>query len=276
MEIDPKSVASHHLILYAFSEAVSSGTGFIVHVDGIYLLLTNYHVVSGRHPNNREKITNLTNIPDRILIPVLRNSGEKLSWFPVVQLLNDYGEPRWSEHPKLGHQFDVIALPINVPSTCTLIPYPLEEGPDIALHPSSDVSIIGFPEGMSASGITAIWKTGSIASEPELDIEGEEFFSIDANTRKGMSGAPVIARRFGTPLMKDGSNAVYSNTVDRMLGVYAGRALEASDMTLGRVWKWEVVKKLLKLQFQNVSEEFFVHILVTLVTFMNRRKIWLI
>jgi S1-C subfamily serine protease len=48
--IDPKSVGSLQLTLYAFSQRVGAGTGFVVRVDDIDILVTNYHVLSGRHP----------------------------------------------------------------------------------------------------------------------------------------------------------------------------------------------------------------------------------
>jgi len=139
-----------------------------------------------------------------------------------------------------------VALPIQVPPDAEVITYSKDPGPEVALPPSSDVAIIGFPEGMSASGITPIWKSGSIASEPDLPIGDEEFFWIDANTRQGMSGSPVIARRFGGALMADGGYGVHTGTVDRVIGVYAGRAFEAPDMTLGRVWKWRGVQEVIE------------------------------
>ena len=254
LEIDVKSIASQHLVLYAFSEAVSTGTGFIVNVEGVNLLITNYHVLSGRHPQTGHQLESCFAIPDRVLIPVLRNDTPNLSWYPIVQMLISFGKNTWLEHPEFGHSFDVVALPIQIPSNCIAPAYDISEQPDIALHLGSNVSIVGFPEGMSGSGITAIWKTGAIASEPELDIEENNFFWIDANTRRGMSGSPVIARRFGTVQMRDGSNVVTQGTVDRILGVYAGRALEAPDMTLGRVWKWEEVKKLIKSAVSKVQK----------------------
>jgi hypothetical protein len=136
-------------------------------------------------------------------------------------------------------------MPLVVPRGSLIFPYTRDPGPDLALVPGSELAIIGFPEGMSAVGITAIWKSGSIASEPELVADEDQFFWIDANTRKGMSGAPVIARRFGGALMADGGYGLHSGVVDRIVGVYAGRALDAPDMTLGRVWKWEGVQEII-------------------------------
>lgn len=242
--IDPKSVASHPLLPFAYSQQVGHGTGFIVQASGINVLITNYHVVSGRHPLTHRLLDGLVAQPDRILVPLLRR-GAGLVWMPAVQPLYDVaGEALWTVHPRFGSRFDVVALPISVPPEAEVVPYAIEPGPDIALVPGSEVAIVGFPEGMTASGITAIWKSGSIASEIELTIEGEDYFWIDSNTRRGMSGSPVIARRFGGAMMTNGVFAV-GGLVDRLLGVYSGRALDAPDATLGKVWHWSSVRPII-------------------------------
>jgi len=242
--IDEKSIGSHALTLYAFARAVGTGTGFVVVVDGVHLLITNYHVLSGCDPNTGVALQGVPARPDRVLVPILQR-GAGLVWRPLVQLLLDAdGEPLWCGHPQCGARFDVVALPLAIPAGATVIPYPVDSDADIALLPGSELVIIGFPEGMTAAGITAIWKSGTIASELELQINGEDFFWIDSNTRKGMSGSPVIARRFGGALTNSGAFAI-SGVVDRLLGVYAGRAFDAPDMTLGKVWSWDAVRPII-------------------------------
>lgn len=209
---------------------------------GVDLLVTNYHVLTGKHPASQELLSGIPASPDRVLIPFLRRDRTEFCWVPQVHMLYEDYEPVWVEHPDFGSAFDVVALPVEVPSYALTIPYDFEPGPDLALPPGSELAIVGFPEGMSASGITALWKAGSIASEPELDIDGRRFFWIDANTRRGMSGSPVVARRFGGAVMADGNMQLGRSVLDRSVGVYAGRALDAPDMTLGRVWKWVEVQ----------------------------------
>lgn len=245
LTIDPKSVASHPLIPFAYSQPLGQGTGFIVQVCGIHVLVTNYHVIAGRHPVSNRLLDGLVAQPDRILTPLLRR-GAGLVWMPTVQPLYDAaGDPLWTVHATFGSRFDVVAFPISVPPEAMVVPaYAVDPGPDISLAPGSEVAIVGFPEGMTASGITAIWKTGSVASEIELPIDGEDYFWIDSNTRRGMSGSPVIARRFGGAMMNDGAFSI-GGLVDRLLGVYSGRAFDAPDMTLGKVWHWSAVRPII-------------------------------
>ena len=242
--IDSKSLASICLAPYAFSQPAAIGTGFVVAVDDVTLLITNYHVLSGRHPDTGKQLDNAAAIPDRVLIPLLKRQGPPLCWRLHVQMLTVDGATTWVEHPRFGHRFDVVALPLAVPPDVQVFPYDHDFGHDLALHPGSDVAIIGFPEGMAAAGLTPIWKAGSIACEPELTISASNFFWIDSNTRRGMSGAPVIARRFGGALMENGTYGVGAGIYDRNLGVYAGRAFDAPDMTLGRVWSWKGLQEI--------------------------------
>jgi hypothetical protein len=243
--VDFRSVASICVVPYAYSQQLGTATGFIVTVAGCDLLVTNYHVVSGCHPGTEQMLSGVPARPDRLLMPFLWDRTP-FCWRPVVQrLLLEDGSKLWVEHPELGSRFDVIAIPVVTPPNTLLLRYDLNEGPNLAIHMSSEVAVIGFPEGMSFAGLTAIWKSGTIASEPSLSAAEEPFFYIDSNTRKGMSGAPVVARRFGGALLEDGTMALGGGISDRILGVYSGRAFEARDMTLGRVWGWAEVKKLL-------------------------------
>ena len=50
---------------------------------------------------------------------------------------------------------------------------------------------------MFGGAMFPIWKRGSIASEPEIPIDGKPMFYIDTATRQGMSGAPVFAQTSG-------------------------------------------------------------------------------
>src|SRR5262245_40504147 len=58
--------------------------------------------------------------------------------------------------------------------------------------PGTPVSVIGFPLGLKPLAYFAVWKTGHIAS----DISLSNRFLIDATTHKGMSGSPVVSRRW--------------------------------------------------------------------------------
>ena len=108
------------------------------------------------------------------------------------------------------------------------------------------VSIIGFPFGETAAGQIAIWVRGSIATDMETDYGGLPCFLVDARTRQGQSGSPVIVYKgeSGTGRMSDGSITSGSGIMSNLLGVYSGRINAGSD--LGQVWKTAAVIEILE------------------------------
>jgi hypothetical protein len=65
----------------------------------------------------------------------------------------------------------------------------------MAIQIGNPIFILGYPLGFSHFINTPIWKRGSITSEPHIETaESGLKVVIDATTRQGMSGAPVIMR----------------------------------------------------------------------------------
>jgi len=95
---------------------------------------------------------------------------------------------------------------------------------------------------MAASGKFPVWKTGHIASEIDIDHEGEPVFLIDATTKPGMSGSPVLAVRRGW--VQRSSGIAIGGSATRFLGVYSG--LTHSESDVGVVWKPSVVDAVLR------------------------------
>ncbi len=139
---------------------------------------------------------------------------------------------------------------------------------DIDPYPGQTVSVIGYPLGWKdvRNGLP-VWKTGHIASEPEVDFEGEPRFLIDITGRPGMSGAPVIAGHKEFSLTKTGVPrfgasgrllGVYSSNAVRFLGedkpdeepsleesLQAEQASPSFRPEIGFVWKTSVVAEIL-------------------------------
>ena len=107
------------------------------------------------------------------------------------------------------------------------------------------VSIIGYPLGITAHGVFPVWKTGHIASEPEIDYQDLPMFLIDATTRGGMSGSPVVIRLNGGYKTRMGSYVLSGSVATKFLGTYSGRIHQDSE--IGRVWKSTVLKQLLSI-----------------------------
>ena len=236
--LDIWSVSTVAITPYAFASPLSHGTGFFVRSrkSNVYLV-TNYHVAAGRHPDTNRPLDKDSHVPDRLLLAIYSGNADLTHrWRPLVIPLQVNGCDNWFVHPEFGRTFDVVAIPM--PSLFTgIVAVGSDSWPPVAIHPGSDVTIIGFPQGLSGGGGFPIWKNGGVASEPDLMVDGADYFWIDSNTRSGMSGAPVLARRFGTYLNEQGGNAMTNTHVDRLLGIYAGRALDSPDVTLGRVWR---------------------------------------
>jgi hypothetical protein len=60
-----------------------------------------------------------------------------------------------------------------------------------------DAFVLGYPRGMSGGGHFPVWKRATIATEPDIDLDGLPRFYIDTATREGMSGSPVYAQEVG-------------------------------------------------------------------------------
>ncbi len=236
------------LFIQAFFDDVliATGTAFVVKSTNDFLLITARHNVTSRdNETNTLLCSNTAAIPNKINIT--HNSQSKLGeWVSVTeQLYTENEKPRWIEHPQFGALLDFVALPLTNLSGIRLYPYDLTTiGPNIPIAPAERVSVVGFPFGLQVGGSTAIWATGFIASEPNIDYTELPLFLIDCRGRKGQSGSPVIAHyngaTFGTNntgaiTMTDGPNTQF-------LGIYSGRVNEESD--LGFVWKASAIKEL--------------------------------
>lgn len=221
---------------------LGSATGFVVEHGGAHFLITNWHVVAGRHADTGDPLGN--EFPTHLRIWHHTQSLGTWEAFPQA-LIDESGESTWLEHPR-RREIDVVAVPID-PSIQGIQLFPLDlslANTDLATFCAMPIHIIGFPLGLSAGGRFPVWKTGHVASEPELDINAKPVFLIDATTRGGMSGSPVVARQIGSYLNRSGNLVVRPGAITRFLGVYSGR-LEATS-EIGRVWKPDVISAILE------------------------------
>lgn len=242
INIDHLSLVPLFVQGYRGERALLSGTGFAVQKAGTPYLVTNWHVITGRDPATNRLATQTGEAPDTIAI-WHHIKGRLGTWGRrFVPLVGVTGSLAWREHPR-GKSIDVIALPLTVDEETQLYPIDLNlANTDLILTPSEPVSIIGFPFGLSSAGRFPIWKTGHVASDIDLDYDGLPVFLIDATTKPGMSGAPVIARRIG---MRNTSTGLsIGGEANRFLGIYSGRIHAEADV--GMVWKPEVLDELIR------------------------------
>jgi len=224
----------------AFQEKVlSTATAFVFQSGPRSYLITNRHNVSGRRSDNDQPVSSTGGIPDKILIHHNKIGG---GWITKTEwLIAEQGQPLWCEHPHWGKTTDMAALRLTDLEGVILIPYSLEENSPILIGPSDYVSVVGFPFGLKSGGSMAIWATGFVATEPEVDHDGLPLFLVDCRTRRGQSGSAVIAHRC-SQLVQTGNLDICLPSQTRFLGLYSGRV--NLDADLGFVWKARAIKEM--------------------------------
>jgi len=240
--IDEFSAKPLYLETYLDEKELGVATGFVVKKNDLNYLITNWHVVTARNPFDNLPLSK-TEKADPNILKVWLHGKQLGTWIrKKIVLVEPTGKKSWLEHPK-GREIDVVAIPLETSPDIMVYDIDLNLADfDLMVYPSEAVSIIGFPEGIPSEGILPIWKTGHIASDIDIDWRGKPAFLIDATTKSGMSGSPVIARRISIYQTSTGNKI--GNAV-RFLGVYSGREIGASGIEVGFVWKPKVISEIL-------------------------------
>lgn len=243
------SVRSLMIRTLANGNILGQATGFVVTRGAKHYLVTNYHVLSGRHSETGKALHTSLALPDTLYI-AHAGATRDLKWHAVLEPLNDEdGAPRFLTHPRNRHGavIDVAVLPLSTTHAEAIKIHPVEsEDPpaDMVIHPGMPVSIVGFPAGLSAGGLLPVWKTGHIASEPAINVDGLPCFLIDATTRCGMSGSPVYLIAMGAyPMNPEGTKI---GSAEVFMGIYSSRVRPAEEkLEIGRVWKPHVIDEII-------------------------------
>ena len=243
--IDPMSCCSLMIKMVSRGNTLGMATGFVIQHSSRFYLITNWHVVSGINPDTNKLLLDTGEVPDTLSI--VHHVKDRLGTWKEIQepLFDAEGTSLWIEHPS-GSEIDVVALPLSTTDPEVTF-YPLDlrlADQDIAVYPSMVVSIIGYPLGITTGQAWPIWKTGHIASDPDIDYAERPVFIIDATTRSGMSGSPVVYHTSGPYRSRGGGTVLGSNVVTLFLGIYSGRI--GSEAELGRVWRPSVVQEILE------------------------------
>lgn len=239
--VDSLSFQNLSLELFNTNSKISDATGFIIEKNSKNYLVTNLHVLTGLDYFSNAITDSQQRTPTQI--GIWHNLSTLGGWNRFAESLYDEkNKKRWIECEIGGKAIDLVALPLKtLPKEIKLYPLRLKSYNDsIVVMPGFSVSIIGFPYGQSSagSGKFAIWKTGHIASDFDLDINRMPLFLIDATTRPGMSGAMVI---FRTELYKKNGRTILG-TGTRFLGVYTA---QSGQEELGYVIKPMALKALM-------------------------------
>ncbi len=249
---DQPSFQSIFIEAYFGDTRLSTASGFVVGPPtGSPMLITNWHVVAGRHIETRKPLHSSAGVPDRLAI-THNARGNLGKWTVKIEPLYTGEHPRWLEHPAHGSKVDVVGVPLTDLDGVDLFSYSYSgaSGRDVAelpkpmkWGPSDFVNIIGFPFGWTGGGALGIWVQGAVATEPQLEYNGLPRFLIDSRTREGQSGSPVVIyKRNGWITLEDGRPYMIHNTLTHLVGVYSGRLNKDSD--LGTVWNASTVEEI--------------------------------
>lgn len=221
---------------------LSEATGFFCQYGGRTFLVTNWHVVSGRHFQTRQALHRSRALPGTLTVHAHVVRERDTAAVPSAStafrlaLLGADGRPRWHEHPLFGADIDVIALDIGgaLPLGTQVCPISLEQelAAELELAVMDQAFVTGFPLRASTTpNSLPIYKSGTIASEPAV-FDSQPRIYIDGKTKTGMSGSPVMVKRGA------GENALGLEHL-RLVGVYSGRDRQEPsefEAELGIVW----------------------------------------
>jgi hypothetical protein len=219
--LDSLSFQNLKLELYSNYENIGTATGFVIEKNHKYYLITNLHVVSGVDYFSQATIDPQLRKPN--IIAIWHNAQVLGNWTRIAENLYDSNNNKqWIECSVADKILDLVALPLkNTPKEVKLYPFHLNQyNENIIILPGFALSIIGFPFGLSSDGELAIWKTGHLASDFDIDANGLPLFMIDATTRPGMSGS-IVVLRMSPYLEKDGT---HSGIGTRFLGIYTAQS----------------------------------------------------
>ncbi|NQW03955.1 MAG: trypsin-like peptidase domain-containing protein [Acidobacteria bacterium] len=252
---EPASLMTTPVYLFDGSRQVSQGTGFffgIQNASGVIVtvfLVTNYHVVTGHSPG-----TALPPKGDRVVFYLHLDKNEPSQVKQIaLPLYSQSGVPAWEqsiEHPEA----DLVLLPLPKTSYASIAMYVFVEShtkSDIRIRPTSGATLLGYPFGFSdTKNRLPVWKTGHVASEPQVDFQGHPAFLVDVSAFPGMSGSPVLAVVNG--VYEDESEVMRTGHVLRLLGVFSAMPVIRSEtpgiadtsLQLGYVWKATLIVEL--------------------------------
>lgn len=248
-------------------ENTGSATGFFWTEAGRLYLITNWHVLSGRDPANRQPLDQIHGVlPDEIIYQrFIEDESFAETVEHMVALEQADGTFLWFEHPVYGSAVDVAAIEIPVgkqyetekgikstyvnPIQGTYSESQLKDFENgnqwhsLRQEMGADLFVLGFPLGLKPTGHFPIWKRASVATEMDVLLEGKPAFLIDTATRKGMSGSPVISQSL-TVIPRLGLTAVDRHL--KFLGIYSGRHVgeKVEEAQLGIVWRQELIREI--------------------------------
>ncbi len=238
--------ASMHTFLVEMQlegEGLAWGTCLTVSHEGQWFVVTNRHNVTGRNQYSGKPMREDQREPDQLAIVLPTDDLGNLWYIHGVALYDSDGRPTWTEHPVLGGQVDVVALPFDKPIEGKCFGAMLGDKDDFAVGIGDPLHTIGYRGAEPLFSIFPQWIECSLATSLLDTWEGLPAFLIDGRLAKGSSGSPVVAyRENAEELTRSDGSVIGSNWASRILGVYSGSVSPG----VGLVWNLECVREIVE------------------------------
>lgn len=259
-EVDHISLVTTPIFLYKDESLVAQGSGFYyMYRDEqkkavIIFLVTNYHVLTGHAPNQPYHPKG-----NNIVFYTHTNKDNPASIVEMaLPIFTNKGKPIWiTSKDFVDADVAMIPLPDYLSKNvmfCLSKDW-IEE--DIKIRPGFPVTLISYPMGYyDKINKLPIWKTGNIASEPDIDFEDNHLFLIDAKAVCGMSGCPVFAMAYGVYEKESDDKLLGGGIVRKFLGIYSGMWAEHGIELVGHVWKANIIEDIISsTDFEKYDDE---------------------
>jgi|JI10StandDraft_1071094.scaffolds.fasta_scaffold01539_8 S1-C subfamily serine protease len=236
-----ESVQSLYVETFINSDQLGSGTGFIFKSRSRSYLITNWHVVTRKNPVTKEWLYKDSPIaPNRIKI--LHNSKKLGDYIVKEEILVDKSNKILFKEFRIGKEMvDVVAIPLQDTSGVSIYPVSYSDELDsLVLQPTDRLFVLGFPRGLRSTPSLPIWKSGLIASEPDIDQEGKPIVWLDIEGFPGMSGSPVYLITDKMIYKNGSSSQLVGGTKSFFVGVFS----HDRGSNVGAVWKSKYLKEL--------------------------------
>lgn len=255
-EINQLAISSVMLEMCFGEQVLAKGTGWFWRLPDGIALVTAWHNFSGLHHTLRKPISRHGGLPDRVRYHYMATEPQTFQDAEIPLYLDeDRTQPRWFVHPVCGSYLDMAFLGITMKGgdiACVNDNIPVMSEP---ARPAHEVFAIGFPQGVRTVNVFPVWKRGTIASDPDIPVEGHPKFYIDMAGRGGLSGAPVYRVQQGlvTEQTPTGQSIGFGEKIE-FLGLYSGRAADqlppdartGESTDLGFVWRADVILEMLQ------------------------------
>ena len=156
------TLSSARLEMFFNETRLAIGTGFFWRIPGAIALVTAWHNFSGLHHTKRNCLSKNGGLPNRVVVRHMSTNPMKFLEQNIPLFIDDDpAQPRWFVHGVCGNYFDIayvmFAETPEVGFSCINDNLKIHSG---YLHPGSQLTVVGFPQGINSIGVFPIWSAG--------------------------------------------------------------------------------------------------------------------